>query len=243
MAHKKIALVIAVLVLIIGVGVGVMYVQKAAPVTVDYPIESVRDGTYTGTLPPLDREVNYGAAPEEVKVALRAKIESARAEVKDVPYDGNRWMNLALYYHSANDYAAAAEVWDFIVSVTPTNVTALNNLGRLYHFDLRDFPKAESYFMKAIEVNPDRPEAYFELFDLYRYSYKKNTSAAVDIMLKGAQKFTNNYSFYAGIGVYYRELGNSAKARVYFEKALTVARAENDVSGIGTLTKELSTLP
>lgn len=244
MPTQKIALFGGALILIAVVVIGVGYWSPDKSAQVSYPLTSVQDGTFTGVMPPLDREIQVSEnTPEEVRAALRSKVAEDQAILKQTPYDGNVWMDLALRYHSGNDFDGAREIWEFIVSQPPANVTALGNLGRLYHFELKDFPKAESYFLQAIEANPARPEAYYELFDLYRYSYKKDTSSAVDIMKDALVQFPDDSGIPSGLGVYYRDAGNKVLARTYFEKALTIARAQNNMSAVQSLTQELSNLP
>lgn len=244
MPTQKILQFAAALIVIAALISGFVYFRPSAPVAVDYPITSIQDGTFTGTMPSLTREIKISdTTPDPVKAVLRQKVAEDQATLKKVPYDGNVWMDLALNYHAGNDYDGAREVWEFIITVTPTNVTALGNLGRLHHFELKNFETAEMYFKKAIDANPDRPEAYFELFDLYRFSYKKDTTSAVDIMKEAAKRFPDDTGIPASLGNYYRERGNTARARTYFEQALTMARTQNDMSRVQALTQELSTLP
>lgn len=244
MPTQKIALLAGALILIVAGVFGVSVYLAPEPVAVEYALTAVQNGTFDGTLPSIDRDVQFAPnTPEEVRAAIREKVDENQAKLAQVPYDGNVWMDLALRYHSAGDYEGAEEVWVFIVKNTPTNVTALNNLGRLYHFELKQFEDAERYFLEAIEANPARPEAYYELFDLYRYSYKKNTSAAVDIMKKAAVQFPEDYGVPAGLGVYYRDRGQFGPARTYFEQALTLARAQNNMTAVQSLGNELANLP
>lgn len=244
MPTKKIVLFVAVLVIIAAAVLSVVYFLPKEDVSVDYPLPSVQDGTYSGELPPLDYEVQFSQNTDEaVRAAIRVKVAELQEKLAETPYDGNLWMELALRYHTANDYQAALQVWEFIVSVTPNNVTALGNLGRLHHFDLKNFETAEGYFKKAIEANPARPEAYYELFDLYRYSYKKDTTAAVDIMKQAGEQFPEDYGIPAGIATYYREKGQRALARTYFEQALVLARNQGNLSAVQSITNELANLP
>lgn len=244
MRTQKILLLAGAVVFIGAVLAGGFYLFPTEEVRVDYTLTGIKEKTYSGSMPSLDREVIVSdSLPQEVKDVLRKKVADDQARLKRVPYDGNVWMDLALQYHSANDYDGAREVWEFVVALTPTNVTALDNLGRLYHFDLKNYELAEKYFRQAIVANPERPEAYYELFDLYRYSYKKDTSAAVDIMKEAAKVFPDDIGIPAGLGTYYREQGSPNKARSYFEQALTLAREQSNLSLVQALTRELSTLP
>lgn len=246
MTKKNIALLAGVLI-VAGLAFGGWYyvsTQTQKEVSqIEYVLTSVQDGTYEGEFPPLDElpviDANF---PEDAREILIAKVEKAQTQLKKYPYDGNTWMELALHYHTVNDYAGAERIWRFIVSMSPANVTALGNLGRLYHFELKRYEEAEKYFLQALEANPERKEIYFDLHDLYRYSYKKDTSAAVDIMRKGEERFPDDTNFPASLGTYFRDTGRPNQARAEYTKALEMARTMGDINLIQGFTAELSRL-
>ncbi len=246
MSNQNILYSIGALIVIVAAGFGIAY-YVTTPETgseITYVIEEVKDGTYTGALPPLDHDPVFSASmPEEARVAIMTRIEKNRAQLTDHPEDGNAWMELALWYHSANDYDAARVVWEVIVATTPDNVPALNNLGRLHHFEVPDFPLAESYLLKSLAANPDRLEVYIDLFDLYRYSYKTNTTAAVDIMKKAMVQFPDEWGLGAQLGAYYRDTGRPTLARAEFEKVLKTARDAGMLDVVSTMNAELARLP
>ncbi len=243
--QKILSFVVAIIVLI-GVIFGASYLMDSyseAPEEITYILQSIQDGTYDGEVPPLDHEIEFSTGfPEENKAELKGLVAETTSHLKRYPYDGTGWMELALRYHTAGDYRAAEKVWVFVTSQPPKNVTALGNLGRVNHFEFKEFEKAETYFKQAIEANPDRKEAYFELFDLYRYSYKKDTTAAVDIMKEGAARFPEDSNFPAALGTYYRDTGRPNQARAQFEKAIEIARETGDMGAVEGFTQELSRL-
>lgn len=244
MPTQKIALLIGALILIVGAVIAVSQYLTPETAQVDYALTGLQDGSYAGPVPDVERDVQFSpTTSEDVRAVIRAKVGELQAKLKQVPHDGNVWMELALRYHSAGDYQGAKEVWEFLVASGPTNVTALGNLGRLHHFELKEFEKSEEYFRAAIEANPARPEAYYELFDLYRYSFKKDTSAAPDILKEAMPIFPDDYGLPAGLGIYYRDRGQSGLARTYFEQALTIARAQNNMNAVQSLGNELANLP
>lgn len=247
MPLKQIGILVAVLVLAGALVLGYATTGEQNPVITDditYVLAPVADGSYEGALPPLDREVRFSDTfPEEARRAVREHVADDVRQLEEHPEDGNAWMDLAVWYHTANDYDAARAIWEFIVDVSPTNSTALNNLGRLYHYTLPDFEKAEGYFTQALAANPERADAYVELFDLYRYSYKTETSAAVDIMKAAVQVFPDDPNFEIQLGVYYRDRGELAAARTYFERAVTKARATGQLEVVTTINAELAKLP
>ena len=152
---------------------------------------------------------------------------------------------MGVLYHGANDFEAVRVVWEFLLKVMsgPKTAVLYDNLGKLYKFDLKDFPKSESYFRQSIEVNPDSTTPYFELFELYRYLYKTDTSAAVDIITEAAEAFPNNPDPYVLLGSYYREMKNYDEARAAFTKALDRARELQNVQLVDAIGKEISSLP
>jgi tetratricopeptide (TPR) repeat protein len=247
MPVKKILPFIGTIAALALIAFGVSYYQDQTKVDagpVEYVLVPVQDGSYTGELPPLTNDVTMSPTlPEEAQKLLRTKISDDVERLEDVPWDGNTWMDLAVRYHTADDFDRARVVWEFVTDVSPTNVTALNNLGRLYHFELKDFAKAEEYFNKALVANGDRVETYMELFDLYRYSYKKDTTAAVDIMKQARERFPEDINIPLTLGSHYRDIGKTGAARTQFELALTMARANNDVALMQNITTELARLP
>ncbi len=210
------------------------YVITPVPLTDD-----IRD-----VMPSLKRQVQFSASvPENVREPIRAKVASFQAMLDTDPTNGGAWLDLALWYHTANDYEGAVEVCEFLTKAIPTDSTAFNNLGKLYHFSLKDFPKSESYFKEALRINAEDITPYLELHTLYAYSYKKESTSAVDILEEAFRAFPNNPDPLTMLGSYWREKGNVAKAREAYTRALEVARALNNVALIQNIGNELSNLP
>jgi tetratricopeptide (TPR) repeat protein len=247
MPLTKLAPLAGTVVLLIALVVGISYFTNSQTISggdVYYVLAPVKDGTYAGTLPPLTTDVAFDQTlPAEAQRAIQEKVDGTVAALEDTPYDGNLWMELALYYHSGGDFARARTVWEFMIAVDPNNVTALGNLGRLHHFQLKEYVRAEEYFNQAMSVNPDRPEAYYELFDLYRYSYKQDTTAAVDIMKRAGTQFPDDINVPLLLGGYFRDTGRPNQARAQFEDALGRARTIGDVTLMQNITNELARIP
>lgn len=208
-----------------------------------YTIEAV-PYTLEDVMPSLDYKVVFSASvPASVRPALSAKIEGFQKSLKEDPMRADDWYDLALWYHSANDFQAAKEVWEFLTRVVPNDTTAYDNLGKLHHFDLKDFPKAEEYFTRSITLNPDSPVPYLELHTLYRYSYKQNTTLAVDILETAAKHFPSEVDPLTLLGVYWKEKGDTAKAREAYLRAMERARAAGGGTLIQSIGEELAQLP
>lgn len=219
---------------------------STAPTTPGYTIEVIPNEETPEPLkaPNLERAVTFsGSVPESTQAALRARHAELVARLTADPTNGGAWFNLALVYHEANDYDGAREIWEFLAGALPEDTTALDNLGKLYLYNLKDYPKSESYFMGSIMRNPELTTPYLELFNLYRYSYKTDTAAAVDMMSLMKARFPGNTDPHMLLAGYYRDTKDYAHARVEYEAALDIARTAGNVALVGAIGNELSSLP
>lgn len=253
--QKKIIITVAALVGIGAVAGGVFYWNSTNPsggeklpitatTTPNYTIEMVDSVDIREIMPNLDRGITFSASvPEVARVSIQKNYDAAVLRLKEDPMRADDWFNLGIFYHAANDYKGAEEVWLFLLKVVPTSPVPLDNLGKMYKFDLKDFPKSESYFKQSIALNPDSTTPYFELFELYRYLYKTDTTAAVDIITEATKKFPKNTDPHMILGSYYRDIKNYAGARAEFTKALDIARELKNVQLIDAIGDEIANLP
>lgn len=196
--------------------------------------------------PSLDHKIVFGAnVPADIRVTITSGAATVASRIKKDPTNANDWFSLGIWYHTAEDFSAAKDVWLFLAkAVTPPgNAVALDNLGKLYHYDLKDYPKAESYFKQAIAADPAMMNSYDDLYQLYLYSYKQDTSAAVDILNKEAAQFPKSYAPYLALGTYYAGKKDTAGARTALNKAMDRARAAEDVAAMKVIGDELAKLP
>jgi tetratricopeptide (TPR) repeat protein len=132
--------------------------------------------------PSLDRPITFenSQLPPEVQATVRAQIAEAIAAIKKEPLNLSWWLQLALKRKQAGDYEGARQAWVYVSTLAPRDETSLNNLGDLFMNFIKDYPQAEMYYKKLIAVNPKNIGAYNNLFLLYKYLYKTDTSAAAD---------------------------------------------------------------
>lgn len=140
--------------------------------------------------------------------------------MEEDPSHYNAWLDLALQYKVAGDYKAAERVWLYLVDAAPKAGLSAHNLGTLYHLNLHEFEKSERYFLEAIKREPQEGAYYLSFHELYRYSYKTDTTAAVDILKQGLEAMPTNSDLMLSLAVYYRDDKNDkALARKYYEQA------------------------
>lgn len=182
----------AVLLVLIAVGLWWYVGQRvAAPVAV---------------MPDLGHEVVINAnLPEEAQVALHTNIKNFTEALNENPEDVEAWLDLALQYNIAQDFDAARAVWEYLSDTAPQQTTSLHNLGNLYTYNLPDYPRAETYYREAISRNPTNLIHYFALHELYRYYYKVDTTAAVDVLNEVLQVDPDAPDVYLALAAYYRD--------------------------------------
>jgi tetratricopeptide (TPR) repeat protein len=170
--------------------------------------------------PPLTMPVSYMSdIPKDFKVRVGQRIEELRAQLTKDPKDFNGWLDLALQYKAAGDLTAAEVVWLFLTDAAPSQSISAHNLGTLYHLELKNYEKAERYFSEAVRREPKQVVNYLSFHELYRYSYKQDTSRAEDVLLEGIKE-TGNPDLYLALGTYYRDtVQNRKKAIEYYLEA------------------------
>ena len=145
-------------------------------------------------MPDLDREiiVKDNTLSEESKNRAILEIKKITEALK-ADYDRREeWLNLGLWRKTIGDYEGAAEAWKFVTIIRPNDPVAYHNLGDLYSQYLPDFPKAEKYYLLAIEKDTQhQPFFYIKLYEFYRY-YLKKPDLAEKALLDGLKTNPGN---------------------------------------------------
>ncbi len=154
----------------------------------------------------------------------------------------NELIQAGIVKQNKGDYQGAEADWIKARDMSPANLVPYNNLGNLYHYYLKDFPKAEQNLLKVIELDATYISGYRSLLDLYRYSYQQNTTKAVDIVQQGLKANPKNIDLYVMLANYYQAKGDMKSARVYFNNALTEARTKGDQDVVRSIEIYMKTL-
>lgn len=192
--------------------------------------------------PELDREfVFLDSFPEEARVIINNNITTLKANLEVDKDSFGDWLDLAMQYKIIEDYEGARDIWEFLNIAFPGNSISPNNLGDLYHYYLKDFPKSEQNFKKAIENSPNA-QSYIGLHELYKYSYKQETSMVTDILIEGIEKNPRNTDVIITLAAYYKEIGDSTNTKKYYEQAHDEAEKIGNIQLVELLNEEISKL-
>lgn len=179
----------------------------------------------------------------EAATIVNGNIGVLKAQLEENPNSFQSWSDLAVQYKVMEDFEGAIEIWTYLSLVAGENTVPLINLGNVYHYELKDFEKAEEAFRKALAVDSKNPQAYIGLHELYRYSYKQDTTLAVDTVLDAMKALPDDLRLYQTLGNYYQDTGEIEKARETLLLGLDKARTAGDTNMVNTFTSMLERLP
>lgn len=123
--------------------------------------------------------------------ADRKRAEGKLKEIVDLiqaDYDNiYAWYDLGAYRRVIGDFEGAAEAWTFGTLIRPKDYIGFHNLGDLYGFYIKDYPKSEENYFKSIQNNPQNVQAYVDLATIYQSVYKEKANQAESILLRGLE--------------------------------------------------------
>ena len=184
-------------------------------------------------------------SPDATEDFKKIMTERINRNITDLDKNNNSfeaWIDLGINRKMINDFEGAVEVWEYVNIIRPDNIVSFNNLGNLYHYELKDYVKAEENFLKAIENDKNYIISYTNLADLYRFSYKTDTNSAEKILLEGLKNNSNDISLFIALASYYKEKGDVNNAIVYYKKSLEQAKLLDNSALVTQIQNELNNL-
>ena len=109
---------------------------------------------------------------------------------------------------------------------------------------LKKYSEAEKYYREAVQLTPSVALNYIGLHELYRYSYKQDSTAAADILIEGLTKVDKKgqVDLFSTLGSYYKEKGDKAGAIDAYIKARDGASALGNATLMRQFEAEIDTL-
>lgn len=172
--------------------------------------------------------------------------QGAQASAQDVlkSLDIRAMVSLARDQKNAGNYDAAIATLTRAAQTFPGEVVANNNLGDIYMNFKKDYPKAEAAYKAVIKTNPQYLDAYRHLLELYTTtSYKPTNTAAADIVTQALKALPKAYDLELILARYYRDIGETAKARAEYRLAIDNAKGQGLASVAADMQAELDKIP
>ncbi len=192
--------------------------------------------------PSFDRPITFSANYAGDKDNLAKKIADIESKIKMGNNNPANWAGLGLYFKNAGDYKTAEEFWAYATLAWPKDYTAFINLGELYHYYLKDYPKAEASMLKVLEIQPNFVTGYINLFDLYNLSYKEKAEKAAPALIKALGIDPQAVDVMAMLAEYYADHQQIEQAKKYYNMAIEQAKKDGDKRLEDSLTQDLSKL-
>ncbi len=145
------------------------------------------------------------------------KIEELYEIIKEDPsnFQAVRELSVALLDSGFNEEALKQLV--YLVGIFPEDARLYFNIGFTFE-KLKLFKKAEYSYRKAISLDPDEPDYYYNLGYLLMKD-KKHTKEAVECFKKVLEKQPNDPNTFFNLGIIYLKGKNYATASKCFKKA------------------------
>lgn len=159
---------------------------------------------------------------DEQKEKFLAQLKEAQKIVVNTNFDNLQSINdVARLKKLLGDIDGAIIAWEYANIIRPQNSLSFSNLATLYHFDLKQYDKAEKNYLISIANDPDDINTIRNLFEMYFYATKDNVKAE-GLLLASLEDNPESVDLLALLGSFYSDTGNRAKAVEYYKKALAL---------------------
>jgi tetratricopeptide (TPR) repeat protein len=180
--------------------------------------------------------------PEFYRISMEGKVKAATTLLKDTPYDFTQWANLAVLLENFDSFAKAEEIWKYLITVHPEESFYYSRIASLYHFSLKDYPKAVEAYTKSLSLNNKQVDVYHSFHDLYKFIYKKDIHLAIRVVEGGLKYNKENLELLALVAEDYKELGDTKKASAYYTEAIGAATAAGNFGLVEQLKNDRASL-
>ena len=127
------------------------------------------------------------------------------------------WYERGINYENWNKPDSALMMYEQTVKMEANNSDAIGKIGMIYGKFKQDFAKAIEFGQRAMAISPEKEWLYENVGIAQAMS--GNPQAAIQTFEKGLQQSPNSAKLYQNLGITYINLGDTAKAQGYFQKA------------------------
>jgi tetratricopeptide (TPR) repeat protein len=175
------------------------------------------------------------------RASIESKLATDRAAIVASADDYQAWVRIGGDYKNAGDYVMAAKVWSYVSDKWPLDQISYNNLGDLYLNYIKDYAKAETYYLHSVGVNPSDVGGYHTLYDIYTI-YIPDASKAENILKQGIANNQKAYDLQLLLARFYKNAGRTAEMKVQYDAAIASARAEGQDAMANQIQQEAITV-
>ena len=211
--------------------------------TGDFTVTPLSEGKIDIKEPSLDREIvipNYFS--KEASEIVKNKINEVVSNLRSGQSTSENWLKLGVYRKQIDDYEGARQIWEYVATVWPDSYIAFSNLGDIYHYYIKDYVKAETNMLRALQLEPKVLSNYRNLFDLYALSYTEKKDKADDVLIEAIKKNPDKIDIMILLARFYKDNGQKESSREYYEKAVESAKSQGLLNVVEDISKEMDQL-
>src|SRR3989344_489598 len=194
-----------------------LYFQFRAPETPDLDLEEMKASIAAAP------EVGATNLSEPDQQRYLERFEEQKKIAVDSNFDLLQNVNeIAMIKKLLGDWEGARVAWEYANIIRPQNSLSFSNLASLFHYDLKQFDKAEENYLISIQNDPDDISTIRNFFGLYFYDFKDNAKAEgllLDSIAKN-QESEILKDLYSLLGSFYADTGRVNLAIEYYQKHL-----------------------
>ncbi len=169
---------------------------------------------------------------EEIANGFEGQFDEAVQYIKEDSNDYLGWAVAGANKKAVNDYYGAEALYLEGLKRIENNTVLYSNLGDLYYHFIEDYEKAEEYYLKVIEFEPEIKSAYSletyrELSVLYRVKFK-DEDKAINILKFGLENNPENKDLLIYLANAYTKFNRNQEAKQIWID-LVATYPENDL--------------
>ena len=211
---KRFKIILAILIL---AAAGYFGYQKMNRQNQDRDIEAMKSSIVA------EPKIAVSDITPQQKEKLLKQLKDAQNTLIGFNFDNLQAVNdVARLKKALGDIDGAITAWEYANIIRPNNSLSFSNLAALYHYDLKDYEKAERNYLISIANDPDDINTVRNLFEMYYYAVKDNTKAEA-LLLGSIENNPESSDLFALTGSFYAETDRIDKAIEYYEKALALS--------------------
>lgn len=217
--RRKVIVISGLLVVVVAALAGTWYFYR--PQKVDNPTVVIKDN-----LPPVPAnfsdlvidEKELGEITPQARQKLIDEFNEIVGKIREIPESIAYWTYLGTQKKIFGDYRGATDAWEYALKLNGDAVTPRTNLANLYHYFIKDYPKAEEEYLRFLQQHPERVDIYANLSALYKNAYKQKSYLADDVLKQGLEVNPYSTDLMSLLGDYYLSEGNYKEALKYYQQ-------------------------
>ncbi|MDP3741436.1 MAG: hypothetical protein Q8R08_03895 [bacterium] len=156
--------------------------------------------------------------PAETFDAEINKLYEQKEKVLENPQNAQLWFDFAYTKQFLNDHEGAILSWEKSLELQPLNFLTAGNLGNTYQYFLKNYDKAEFYYLEALKIRPNYTIAFQGLLDIYRYNVPEKQGQIEPLMQLAIKNDpANEAAYYYVLADFFLSQNDMTKGKEYYE--------------------------